>query len=124
MPRTGDRPQFISYVLFITSQDILLPSSKRNVLVNTCRSQCSGIAAIKNLFPAVRRRIVKNGQLEQNFTLLFNHFSAKEIHTNSRTYKKNTKMPREGQNQEQAPLQMATQDTMYDKYTKNSKLKV
>ena len=33
-------------------------------------------------------------------------------------------MPREGQNQEQAPLQMATQDTMYDKYTKNSKLKV
>ena len=30
-------------------------------------------------------------------------------------------MQREGQKQEQVPLQMAT---MYDKYTKNSKLKV
>ena len=33
-------------------------------------------------------------------------------------------MPREGQKQEQVHLQMATQATMYDKYTKNSKLKV
>ena len=36
-------------------------------------------------------------------------------------HKKKTKMQREGQKQEQVPLQMAT---MYDKYTKNSKLKV
>ena len=32
-------------------------------------------------------------------------------------------MPREGQNQEQVPFQMATQATMYDKYTKNLKFK-
>ena len=32
---------------------------------------------------------------------------------------KKAKMPREGQKQEQAPLQMATQATMYDKYTIN-----
>ena len=31
-------------------------------------------------------------------------------------------MPREGQNQEQVPLQMATQATMYDKYTKGTKM--
>ena len=36
---------------------------------------------------------------------------------------KKTKMPREGQNQEQVPFQMATQATMYDKYTKNLKFK-
>ena len=31
-------------------------------------------------------------------------------------------MPREGQKQEHVPLQMATQATMYDKYTKNFKI--
>ena len=50
-------------------------------------------------------------------------------HTKKNTYKftyitKKTKMPSEGQKQEQVPLQMATQATMYYKYTKNSKLKV
>ena len=33
-------------------------------------------------------------------------------------------MQREGQKQEQVPLQMVTQATMYNKYIQNSKLKV
>ena len=55
------------------------------------------------------------------FTLIISQHKKK---TYKFTYIKKTKMPREGQKQEQALLQMATQATMYDKYTKNSKLKV